>query len=172
MTRRQKIALMGGVVTFCVAAFLVSPWRIYYNGTPSLPLGLYLLDKSASPIKGELTMIRYKEPKWAKEMGVTVPDGLPLLKKVRAVAGDKLIHVKNKIYRCNPNREAVSACKVIGVRLPDGYKGYVFPSPNLPLTVPEGYVYLGSDYDKGWDSRYLGLFPVRDLMGKAQKLDL
>ncbi len=163
-TRTIPSYFLAGLVLL-VATYLALPWRILYNGTPSVPTGWYLLHKDQSPKLGDLTTAKYQEPAWARSQSVPIPDGLLLLKHIMAVAGDDLRVDGNLVLRC-----IEGACTPIGKRLPDGYKGMHFPSLELPAQVPEGYVYLGTDYEKGWDSRYLGLFPVEALQGVAEPL--
>lgn len=130
-----------------------------FNGTPSVPVGLYLAHRSPAALRpGDLVCVRNEAlPGWARARRY-LPDSMSLCKRVAAVAGGRIFREGNRLRVCT----ASGLCQESTLRAADS-RGYALQAafPEGESNVPAGYVYLHSTHPKGLDSRYLGLLPQR-----------
>ena len=106
----------------------------------------------------------------------SLPDSLPMVdgsricKYALGMPGDliekKDLHVV--LTRKNSKRYPFTGISVSTYPYVEGLGGVTIPSELEQGVIPEGYVYFGSDYEGGWDSRYFGLVHFKEILGKAQ----
>lgn len=102
-------------------------------------------------------------PAWAQRRAY-LPTGMPLCKRVGAVAGWQVHRAGNELQVCS----TPTACTGSYLRATDSQGRPLEPAfPEGVSRIQAGMLYLHSAHPRGLDSRYLGLFPSR---GVALKL--
>ena len=100
---KQKTMILGAVLLalsgLAFAGFAEHRPVLFYNPTDSAPIGFWLLDDDAEPALGDWVMAeipeRFRDFVLARRY---VPDGVPLLKRVVAMAGDHVCARGNSIF--------------------------------------------------------------------------
>ncbi len=141
-----------------IGAVLAAPFftgRFVLNISPSVPLGLWLLsdDKITYGDVVQLPLDAFKFAEWVPEMyHVKDRNGveMPYLKRVAGLPGD-VIELSSEGYE-------IAAGKILLNSLPlsmdgSGNKLETFP---LPVKLASDEIWLTSDKERGFDSRYLG----------------
>jgi type IV secretory pathway protease TraF len=151
--RRTRSSLVLGVL---VLAAVVSTRWVRLNLSPSVPLGVYRLERLAPPLaRGTLVVLSAPasiRPWWRSLAS--------LLKPVAAVAGEEVCGVWGELF------------------VQGEWYGPVFPEaqgkplPHLDgcAVVPEGTVFLASTQPKSLDGRYFGMTPIATLTARAVPL--
>lgn len=139
------------------------PKSIVYNRTNSIPLGLYIANKTkpfeiSNPGIG---CYNYHAQDWAKERNY-LPENYIVCKRIIGVAGDSVEYLENEIKvfskKQNKTYSFVLSKKDSKNRpLPQ-------PIPGSSIVVPEGKVYLAGDSAMSLDSRYLGLINTSEFI--------
>jgi conjugative transfer signal peptidase TraF len=149
----SRSSLVLGVL---VLAAVVSTRWVRLNLSPSVPLGLYRLERLAPPLtRGTLVVLSAPasiRPWWRSLAS--------LLKPVAAVAGEEVCGVAGALFI---HGEAYGPIYTEA----DGK-----PLPHLDgcQVVPEGAVFLASTQPKSLDSRYFGMTPIATLTARAVPL--
>lgn len=154
MTRGRWVGL---VLILLVATGSALGLRV--NLSESLPRGVYRVHAQDSAIAiGELVCFNSRHsiaPAPARALDAS----LPLLKRVAAMAGATIerdlsgeLVIDGRVVPCSH------------VRTRDT-EGRALPSVAYPSVVPQGHVWLMSEHDLGFDSRYFGAVPVEALCG-------
>ncbi len=143
------ILILGAV---CAAPFFTG--KIILNTTPSVPIGLWLKDDSEIN-RGDFVQVPFEAFKfnsWVPEIYKKKNSwgNIPYLKRIAGLPGDEveilpdgLLKVAGKII---PGSSALSSDSL-------GNKLETYP---LPITLESNEVWLISDSERGFDSRYLG----------------
>lgn len=129
-----------------------------FNGTPSVPVGLYLAHKTTDAVApGDLVCVAGEAlPAWARERQY-LPDSMRLCKRVAASSQGWVIREGNRQAVCNTE----DVCRETVLRSADSKGRPLTPAfPEGPSEIPEGFIYLHSEHPRGLDSRYLGLLPA------------
>ncbi|MFG1465857.1 conjugative transfer signal peptidase TraF [Xanthobacter sp. DSM 24535] len=167
-TRRRAI-IVGAVGAAVAGGFLgagLAGYRI--NVTPSYPVGLWRVSPLSRPAEvGDLVLIcppaseifeRAKERGYL--LGGPCPGWIaPLIKKIVAVAGQQIdvgaaIRIDGRLLPHSDLRAADA-----GGRPLIAYSGGV---------VPAGFLFLHSEFEGSYDSRYFGPVPAAGVIGLAQ----
>lgn len=163
------------LVLFVLALIAGQFFGIRWNKTSSIPTGLYQI--SDIPEKGlkrnELVIACPEDTQMQRQAldrgyllyGFACDGGFaPIFKKVMAFPGDKIQISDEKI-------------SINGVSIKNSKRhlfdanGRVLPVKSSSNVVPEGFVWLLSDYtDKSWDSRYFGPVPIKSIFGVAKPI--
>ena len=144
------------VLGVLVLAAVVSTRWVRLNLSPSVPVGLYRLERLAPPLtRGTLVVLSAPasiRPWWRSLAS--------LLKPVAAVAGDEVCSVEGALVI---HGEAYGPIYTEA----DGK-----PLPHLDgcQVVPEGAVFLASTQPKSLDGRYFGMTPITTLTAQAVPL--
>jgi conjugative transfer signal peptidase TraF len=144
------------LVAFAVVAAASSMGRCFlWNLTPSLPRGLYLLDRTATAERGAVVALR--PPALAAELIALrdyLPVGASLLKIVVALPGDRV---------CVDERSFTANGWWIGAVASQDSAG----RPLVPFlfcgVVPDGRAFVATTSRLSFDSRYFGPVPLSDL---------
>lgn len=145
-------------------------WKLIYNRTASMPMGIYVIHERQIPTHaGQIVVVKYDAPEWAYKEGITGKTE-KFIKKIGAMPGDHVVEDGRSIYRCPTASTPVSQCVVLGERVKQEFDGYTFPSMFFAPTVPKGKIYLTSDSPLGFDSRYLGYFNMSLVIGVAHPI--
>lgn len=84
-----------------------------------------------------------------------------ILKRVLAISGDVISYDGNNL---TVNGTLITNSKIYEI---DG-RGDFLPRVSFPVTVPAGMVWLFSDDEKGYDSRYFGPVPLENIKSGAR----
>jgi conjugative transfer signal peptidase TraF len=151
----------------CLAALSSVPGA-YFGGlrivnSESVPMGVYATeDVTTSRVaRGAYACLPATSPLAPNALRSAVWSGLvpqswkrePLLKRVVAVAGDRLTYKRGVGVLVNGEVLADSVALEL-----DSY-GNPLPHANYPVVLGQGEVWLSSEHARGFDSRYFG--PVR-----------
>jgi len=132
----------------------LTPWRVSFNRTESLPLGFYLVSDNVGLLKrGQAVCFRYVEPDWAK--GRYLPPGSFICKEVLGLPGDSVISAPHELILRAPDGAHALHLPL----LEHDRKGKVLEHPEWApkQQVPDGSLFLGSvRVPNSFDSRYLG----------------
>jgi conjugative transfer signal peptidase TraF len=165
MSRRR----VAGIACVAMLAFglvmtlpvIIRP-RLVWNATPSAPIGLYTVGP-AGPIKrGGMVLADMPEP-WrilADGRGY-IPIGVPLIKRVAAVAGDRVCALDDRI---TINGRAAAR------RHRQDRRGRLLPWWSGCRTVTGGDAFLLMDNPDSFDGRYFGITPGIMVLGTAALL--
>ena len=155
-TPRARCPRSSLVLGVLVLAAVVSIRWVRLNLSPSVPVGLYRLERLAPPLaRGTLVILSPPasiRPWWRSLAS--------LLKPVAAVAGEEVCGVEGTLFI---HGEAYGPIYTEA----DGK-----PLPHLDgcQVVPEGTVFLASTQPKSLDGRYFGVTPIADLTARAVAL--
>ena len=153
MKKEKKFAL--AVIIFgavCAAPFFTG--KILVNTTPSVPVGLWLKDDGKIK-RGDVVQVPFESFKfieWVPEVYRKKNSwgDIPYLKRAAGLPGDSvelmpdgLLKISGKVIS---NSAAISFDNA-------GNKLETYP---LPLTLESDEIWLTSDTERGFDSRYLG----------------
>lgn len=143
------------------------PKSIVYNRTNSIPLGLYIANKTkpfeiSNPGIG---CYNYHAQDWAKDRNY-LPEKYIVCKRIIGVAGDTVDYFENeiKVFSKKQNKSYTFALSKKDSRnrlLPQ-------PTPGVSIEIPEGKVYLAGDSSLSLDSRYLGLINTSEFIYTAE----
>lgn len=84
-----------------------------------------------------------------------------LLKRVLAISGDVVSYDGNNLI---VNGSLIAHSKIYEI---DG-RGDILPKVSFPITIPAEMVWLFSDDEEGYDSRYFGPVPVQNIKSGAR----
>ncbi len=164
--RRQRPAVLalaglGVAILSLTPTERAVPWLVW-NASASAPAGLYRV--VAGPVeRGALVLVRPPADMaaLAAERG-TLPAGVPLIKRVVAVAGD---HV------CAVGSAVVLHTEVVVRRLESDTVGRRLPHWTGCRRLADGEVFLlMADAPDSFDSRYFGPVPLASVMGRLVPL--
>ena len=157
---RAPLYMAAGATVFVLTGrvlFAITDTRLLINVTPSVPVGLYLARTSSGhdcrrgeivaflPRDGIANLIR--ERNW-------LPEGVPIVKKVGAVAGDQ--------YCVNAGQMTVNGRPVGAVSVVDS-AGRPLPQIRGCHRVNSGEFLPVGDIDRSFDGRYMGAQPISSI---------
>lgn len=164
---RARVLLVSTVVVLASAAASLAAEvgsHLVWNGTESLPLGLYwLVSLDARPLhRGQL--VAFPVPDSVRglvhERGY-LPDGSLILKRVVALPGDRV---------CVRDGVLVVGDRVLGRVLEHDIAGRPLPHDRRCDRIQAGEIYVAATHPRSFDSRSFGPVAVRDLRGAAKAL--
>lgn len=139
-----------------------SPWRLTFNVTPSIPLGIYatkLRTPGSALAMGQIACFKYEAPGPLAQRHY-FKEGTTLCKPVAAVAGMLAYQENAHLYIVDPIAQTTK--KVTAVAQKDK-AGRPVPAyfDTTPRPVPDGsYLLVAPAKPNSFDSRYLG--PIAD----------
>ena len=149
-----SVAASIGALGFAIFA---SPTpRLVWNGSQSVPLGLYYIGSDDFE-KGDLVLAKLGEEAemLAVDRGYLPPD-VPVLKHVLGVSGDVICRFDSHIF---VNGERVSEAKSL-----DQF-GRSLPKWRACVTLKSAQVFLMNDHPSSYDGRYFGPTNVSHVAG-------
>jgi len=163
--RRARRAFIFGVTMLSVlatSATLVPTPRLVWNASASAPIGFYWR-VAGRPSRGDLVLAR--APLWARKLAAErryLPLGVPLLKRVSAVAGDVVCASSDAIFIDG---------HLVAHRLASDRIGRPLPRWEGCETLGAGEVFLlMGDVPDSFDGRYFGATERRDIIGRLVPL--
>lgn len=158
-SRKLQLALI--LVVGGLLLNYASPYKLVFNKTESVALGLYLATP-ALPKKGDIALFKYNPPTWAIARGYFEVGEL-FLKPVVASEGDTLTCEEGIYQVCRG-----SECITVGEAEKTDSKGRpVIPFSCSPTELKQGEIFVISPKRKSLDSRYLGIIAPASVKGSA-----
>ncbi|MEQ1725894.1 MAG: S26 family signal peptidase [Sphingopyxis sp.] len=160
MTRRSFV--IAGVVVAATLATLTVPVSRYavWNATPSVPIGLYAIRGRASLHVGERVAI--EPPPELRRLLATrgyLPTGVPLLKRVAAISGQRI---------CRFGHGVTIDGKLVGAVRARDRRGRALPAWFGCLTLRVGELFvMNPAAPDSFDGRYFGVLRMADVIGRA-----
>ena len=160
---RTRQALLIALVGAILAASLFTPKRplLIWNASPSVPVGLYRIE--AGPIhRGDLVLVRPppEVAQLAHRRGY-LPKSAYLIKIVVAVGGGRVCRFADRIF--------VGGVLVARARVRDR-RGRSMPSWWGCRQLGAGDLFLLAPDTHSFDSRYFGIVPEAQVVGRAAPL--
>jgi len=160
------------ILSVFVVIFGFSPYRIAVVATPSIPVGVYIINEfDKDLVRGGMYCFDNYKPEWVNPK-LKIPRHQISCKYLLGMPGDSISSTDSSVSLMYMDlggilgpEEFIRTFK----RIPsiDGVPvGFVDSSG----VVPVGEYYFGSDFPNGWDSRYLGLINKELILGKASLL--
>lgn len=170
MSLRPKSAtplILLGIVA--VACWIVEAIGVRLNLTPSLPRGIYKIERGRASL-GDLVAVCLPESYGAfgRERGYVGHGACPgraapLLKRIGAVGGDHLEITADGVL-VNGQLLQGPAPAV------DSQGRALDPLPARDLVLARGEVWVFAPHPRSWDSRFFGPLPVASLRGRVRPL--
>lgn len=165
--RRQRLFRRGLFVTsICgivlVPAVIPPTPRLVWNASASAPTGLYAVSPDAFPEAGDMVVARL--PAVFRRLAAErryLPENVPLVKRVAAVAGDEVCAVDQAI---TVNGQAVAERRIF-----DG-RGRRMPFWLGCIRLRGRQLFLLMDSPDSFDGRYFGVTDGDEIVGKARLL--
>lgn len=159
-SRSAAAALAAFTVTALVASMLWQPRpRLVWNASASAPIGLYAVTSPDHVRVGEMVVAWTPEP--ARSLGAErryLPSNVPLVKRVGAVAGDRVCAIGEAVW---VNGRHVGARREV-----DG-AGRRLPTWTGCRELAPGEYFLLMETPDSFDGRYFGVTRHEDLVGRA-----
>ncbi len=160
---RLRFAL-GAAAIAALGATVACPPRplLVWNVSASAPTGLYFVSPGRAPQRGDM-VVAWTPPPWRKLAAARhyLPSNVPLVKRVAAVAGDRVCARHDQIY--------VNGIWVAWRRPYDG-AGRQMPAWHGCRTLGDGALFLLMDARDSFDGRYFGPTERQDIIGRARLL--
>ncbi|RMH04544.1 MAG: signal peptidase I [Aquificota bacterium] len=167
------------VIVLLIRTFLVQAYNIPSGSMkPTLLVGDFILVNKlvyrlSEPQRGDIVVFRWP-----------VNPGIDFIKRIVGVPGDKVEVVGDRVFingKELPRRligevyEDGSKKLIYEETLPNGvkhkialYENPIIPRRSVEYQIPEGYYFvMGDNRDNSEDSRYWGLLPKENIVGKA-----
>jgi conjugative transfer signal peptidase TraF len=135
--------------------------RIIYNGSGSAAIGWYRVEERP-PLRGDIVLIRLsKTLQSLLTQHAVLPPGIPLLKRVVAVSGDRVCRSRGLVLI---NGEAVAEA------LEQDRNGTPLPVWEGCSTLFAGQVFVVQPHPFSFDSRYFGPVNECQIIGVARPI--
>jgi conjugative transfer signal peptidase TraF len=160
---RRAGALLAGITVLVLTAIWPPAPRLVWNASASAPIGLYVISPGAALNSGEMVIAR-TPILWRRlaDRRHYVPAGVPLVKRVAAVAGDDVCADGPAIFINGKWAAGRYATDKKGRRMP-WWTGCVRLRQNQ-------YFVLMPEAPASFDGRYFGISDGRDIIGRARLL--
>lgn len=162
MSTREAIvaAMLAGVGLVSSSTWSTHPPRLIWNASASVPIGLYRVEPAERIDVADLVVVMPPEPlaSLLANRGY-LPRGVPLIKRVLALAGTTVCRRGVEITAYGMNYGSARELDSHGRRLPEWQGCGV---------VPNGEAFLMNwDAEDSFDSRYVGPLPLSSIVGRA-----
>lgn len=169
--RSPPLSLTGGVALLALgfAALAEVTPRLVYNGSRSVPIGWYAVERKAFYSHGDLVLATPPEAfgRLIERRGY-LPPGVPLIKHVAALPGDHVCYRDGTLTVTHVDKTRPVA--TVRPRSTDR-SGRVMPLWTECRRMRDGEVFLLlQDTDASLDSRYFGPVPVSSIEGTVRPL--
>lgn len=150
-------SMLAGIALVGFSAIAHPQPRLVWNASASAPIGLYRV-ASGAPERGDFVLVRL--PKSIEKLAATrgyLPAGVPLIKRIAAVAGDDVCAFSGAII--------VNGEIVVRQRKADR-AGRSLPRWNECRELVQGEFFLLGDAPDSFDSRYFGPVTSARVIGR------
>lgn len=161
---------MGSVtVAFALCGYLTTPSslpdraQIIWNASASAPIGLYRVTRRRSLLRGDLVLVKpsLAVAKFAAQRGY-LPAGVPLVKRIAAMAGDTVCAQGNSIFIDG---------QFVAVRLTTDNEERSLPVWFGCRTLDQNEVFLLMEGVRAsFDGRYFGLTNTSQIVGRLEPI--
>lgn len=162
--RVATLLTMLGAAAVVLSTIGAEPAPTYvWNASESVPVGLYRLQPPGKLAVAELVAVRPPEPlATVLDKGGYLPRGIPMLKRVAAISGQKVCRDRLAI--------TIDGIALGDARERDG-RGRPLPVWQGCRVVADGEVFLMNwQSDDSFDGRYFGVLSTTTIVGEAQPL--
>lgn len=161
---RLVIAALVGCTTVPLAASALwkPPTLLVWNASASAPIGLYRLHADSPVRRGDMVVAWTPEP--ARSLAASrryLPSNVPLVKRVAAVAGDRV---------CASNGAILINGRRVATRLQSDAAGRPMPWWGGCRRLRVGEYFLLMDSPASFDGRYFGVTRRSGVIGRAEQL--
>lgn len=152
-----------GAALIGVSALPAARPDLIWNASASVPIGLYQVTAADTLARGDIVVVR---PPAALadflDRGRYLPRGVPLLKHVAALPGDRV---------CRNGPHILIGGSAVADALPRDHRGRPLPQWSGCFTVAVDQVFLlNPDRPDSLDGRYFGPLGIRTVVGRAAPL--
>ena len=163
MTRAWKplMAASAAVALLAITAVTQPPPRLIWNPSASVPIGLYAISPPRPLAAGDLVAVEPPAPLagFLSEGGY-LPPGVPLLKHVAALPGQRVCRIG-----CTITVDA----EIVGEASLRDRRGRSLPVWSGCITLADGQVFLlNPGAPASLDGRYFGPLPASSIFGRAR----
>ena len=133
---------------------------LIWNASPSAPVGLYRVEPKPRPELKDLVVVRPPDDLvWFLAEGGYLPRGVPLLKHVAALGGQRV---------CRTGRALSIDGEHVGDALERDHRGRPLPTWQGCVVLSDAQVFLfNADRPDSLDGRYFGPLERRTIIGRA-----
>jgi len=164
MTRHRYLAMsVIGLVLIAISASVSFTPRLIWNASASTPIGLYAITPYRTPDRGELVAVAPPQPlaDFLAEGGY-LPRGLPLIKHVAALPGQRVCRDGNTI--------TIDGARA-GLALERDRRGRTLPIWEGCRLVTHGELFFMNTAVQGsFDGRYFGPISADAVIGQASPI--
>ncbi len=161
--RRRAMFLVAGFAATGAVLFPKMTPRLVWNASPSAPVGCYWVDAAGSPHAGDLVLA--VPPEWAGRLADErgyLPFGIPLVKRIAAVAGDTV---------CSNGGDIRIDGRVRAQQLQADRKGRPMPAwTGCRRLGPDEVFLLMESVQDSFDGRYFGPTDRSEIIGRLVPL--
>ncbi|NKJ44860.1 S26 family signal peptidase [Novosphingobium sp. SG720] len=161
--RRRAVILGGGIACLGLTILLPPLPRLVWNASASAPIGLYAVSPGAAPKRGDM-VIAWPPPE-ARQLAARrryLPSGVPLVKRVTAIAGDTI---------CGVGKVVMVNGKPLARRRAADAEGLPLPAWQGCARLGPGMIFLlMTETPDSFDGRYFGPTLAHDVIGRATPL--
>jgi len=166
--RRTRLRRRAGLIAAgiaCLAATVARPPAplVLWNASASAPVGLYAVTPGAPLARGDMAVAW--PPLAVRDLAARrryLPRGVPLVKRVAAVAGDRV---------CATGRVVTVNDRTAAIRRPADSAGRRLPGWQGCIRLDRGAVLLlMTEAPDSFDGRYFGITGEGDIVGRATQL--
>ncbi|SMF81657.1 conjugative transfer signal peptidase TraF [Tistlia consotensis] len=154
-------ATLAGIVLAGFSAIAHPQPHLVWNASASAPIGLYRV-VSGAPERGDFVLVRL--PKAIEKLAAIrgyLPAGVPLIKRIAAVAGDDV---------CAVNRAIIVNGEIVARQRKADRAGRSLPRWNECRALVQGEFFLLGDAPDSFDSRYFGPMTGARVIGRLAPL--
>lgn len=164
MNRRRILHLTAAASALIIAVAVIDPLpRLMWNATASVPTGLYAIHPGGHLEVGTLVAVDPPErlATYLADRGY-LPHGVPLLKHVAAIPGQRV---------CRVNGTILIDGAIVGQARQHDRRGRALPIWAGCRRIAVGEIFLMNlDAPDSLDGRYFGPLPVSSVLGRASPL--
>lgn len=157
--RRLTLIALAAAPPCALMAIIDAPPLLVWNASASTPRGLYCVYPGTTPERGDMVIARL--PIGAQSMAAMrryLPPGVPLVKRIAAVGGDRICGTETSV---SINGQIAAARKKVDAN------GRPLPSWKGCRTLGPGELLLLGDSRWSFDGRYFGVSQRSDIVGRA-----
>ncbi|MBA5775566.1 conjugative transfer signal peptidase TraF [Stappia sp. F7233] len=154
-------ATLAGIVLVGFSAIALPQPRLVWNASASAPIGLYRV-VSGTPERGNFVLVRL--PKSIEKLAAIrryLPAGVPLIKRIAAVAGDDV---------CAFDGAIIVNGEIVARQLKVDRAGRSLPRWNECRELVQGEFFLLGEAPDSFDSRYFGPVTSARVIGRLAPL--